>query len=202
MVANTQYSGGNYYYGPNNPYNIALTVPISLSCSNAGNLLWAVGSVYDPVTNSNLGSNNIPMSWSNGYYSGQLVFAVPMSVVGHQLQVQIQVYNNYNNGQYSGLVAASSPTVTVNPSGYYQPSGSYGYYNGYPNGYYNGYYYYYNGYPSNYYYYSGYPYSSYPYYSYPYYYSSPYYHYGTGCSNWNNNGYYTGCNSYNHHHHH
>ena len=195
MFASTQYPAGNYY-AQNSPYNIQLTVPISTSCQNSGYPLWATGTVYDTVTNANLGSSNIAMNWNNGYYSGQLVFTVPVSVVAHQLQVQIQVYNGYSNGQYSGLVATSSPTVTINPGGYYQPTGSYSYYNGNPNGYYNGYYYYY-GYPSNYNYYNGYPY--YYYYSYPYtyYYSSYpytyYYYYRSGsCSNgYYYNGYYS-----------
>jgi len=190
MVASTQYSGG-YYYGQSNPYNIQLTVPLSMNCPNTGTPLWAVGTAYDTVTNTNLGSNNIAMNWYNGY-SGQLMFTLPSSVVYHQLQVQIQVYNSYNNGQYSGLVASSSPTVTINSSSSYQPTGSYSYYNGYPNGYYNGYYYYYYGYPSYYYYSQGYPY---------YYYSSPYYHYGTSCSNvyYYNGQYYMSC-YYQYHH--
>ena len=190
MVATTQYSAGNYY-GQNNPYSIQLTVPISMSCPTSAQL-WAVGTTYDTVTNANLGSNNIIMNANNGYYSGDLVFTVPSSVVEQQLQVQIQVYNSYNNGQYSGLVASSSPTVTINSSSSYQPTGSYSYYNGYPNGYYNGYYYYYYGYPSYYYYSQGYPY---------YYYSSPYYHYGTSCSNvyYYNGQYYMSC-YYQYHH--
>lgn len=191
MGANTQYPGG-YYYGQNNPYSIQLTVPLSISCPNSGSQLWAVGTIYDTVTNANLGSNNIAMNYNYGYYTGQLVFTLPMSAVAHQLQVQIQAYNSYNNGQFSGLVATSSPTVTINPSSYYQPTGSYSYYNGYPNGYYNGYYYYYYGYPTYYYYY----YNGYPYYSSPYYhYSYPYYHYGTSCSNgyYYNGYYYTSC---------
>jgi len=204
MVASTQYSGN--YYGQTNPYSIQLTVPLSTSCPSSGNLLWAVGTVYDTYSNINIGSSNAPMSLVNGYYSGQLVFAVPLSVVGHQLQVQIQVYNSYVNGQFGGLVATSSPTVTVNPSGYYPPTGTNGYYNGAPNGYFSNYYYYYgyptynNGYPY-YYYNNGYPSYSYPYpsYSYPYYYySSPYYHYGSGC--YYGPGYYAGCHWHYHHH--
>ena len=183
MGATTQNSGS--YYGSSYPYNIQLTVPITMSC-NAGPQVWATGTAYDTVTNTNLGTYYVTMSSNNGYYSGQLVFNLPSSVVQHQLQVEIQVYNNYNNGQYSGLVASSSPTVTVNPSGNYPSTGSYSYYNGYPTGCYNGYYYYsYSGYP---YYYYGYPnyYSCSSSYSYPYYYyySYPYYyHYGYYWSN-------------------
>lgn len=183
MVANMQYSGG-YYYGMNSPYSVQLTVPISVSCPNSGTL-WAVGSVYDTVTNTNLGSNSLVLTSNNGYYSGQLVLPVPMSVIGHQLEVQIQVYNAYTNGQYSDLVATSSSTVTVNPSGYYPPT-SYSYYNGYANGYYNGYYYYY-GYPAYYYYYYGYPYY--------YYYNSP----PSSCSNYYSRGYLHMCGYMPHH---
>ena len=180
MVASTQYSGS--YYGQTNPYSIQLTVPLSTNCPTNAQL-WAVGTTFDTVTNANLGSNNVIMSWNNGYYSGQLVFTVPSSVVGHQLQVQIQLYNSYVNGQFGGLVATSSPTVTINPSNSYPSTGSYSYYNGSPTGCYNGYYYYsYSGYPYyNYgypsYYSCGYSYYSYPYYYYYYSYPTYYYHY-------------------------
>jgi hypothetical protein len=200
MVATTQSSGG-YSYGQYNTYNIQLTIPLSVDCSNSGYPMWAVGTVYDTVTNTNLGSNNVAMNWNNGY-SGQLTFNLPSSVVEHQLQVQIQVYGDYNNGQYSDLVATSSPTASIHASSLYSPpSNSYSYYNGYPTGYYNGYYYY--SYPSYYYYSNGYTYYYYPY---PYYYSYPsYYHYGT-CYNgetiiyYNGAYYYASCYSYYHHH--
>jgi hypothetical protein len=203
VSATTQYSG-SYYYGMNSPWNIQMTVPISTSCPNQGGQLWAVGNVYDTVANTNVGSNNIIMNMNNGYPSGQLVFTVPPSVIEHLLQVQISVYNSYNNGQYSGLVATSSPTVTIHsssPSSYYYnaPSNSYSYsnsyYNGNPTGYYNGYYYYSNN--GNYYYY--YPYSYYYYSSYPSYYS------GGSCWNgqtivyYNGAYYYASCYSYHHH---
>ena len=211
-----QYSGS--YYGSYNPYTIQLIVPLSLSCANSGNPLWAVGTVYDTVTGTSLVSNNIAIGWTNGY-SGQLTFNLPTSVVGHLLQVQVQVYNSYSNGQYGGLVATASPTVVVNPSGYYEPTTSPGYYNGYPSSYYNGYngyYYYQPGHPSSYYYNNGNPYPSYPYLSYPnyyYYYSYPSYYggqsyYGGSCFNgqaiiyYNGAYYYVSCNSYYWHHHH
>ena len=188
MVASPQNSGS--YYGGSYS-NVQLTVPMSMSC-NAGPQLWAGGTVYDTVTNTNLGTNYAILNSNNGYYSGQLVFNLPYSVVAHQLQVQIQVYNNYNNGQYSGLVASSSPTVTINGSSpYYAPSYTTSYYNGSPTGYYNGYYYY--SYPSYSYYY-------YPYYYYNYYYPSSY-HY-TSCNNgqtivyYNGNYYYASCYYY------
>ena len=220
VSATTQYSGSNYY-GMNSPWNIQMTVPVSTSCQ--GGQLWAVGNVYDTVANTNVGSNSVIMNTNNGYFSGQLVFTLPPSVVEHLLQVQISMYNSYNNGQYSGLVATSSPTVTIHssyPSNYYYnaPSNSYSYsnsyYNGYPSGYYNGYYYYSYPYyyPSYYYYSNGYTYYYYPY-SYYYYSSYPSYYSGTysgtySGSCWNGqtivyyNGayYYASCYSYFHHH--
>ena len=208
MVASSQNSGN--YYGGSYAYNVQLTVPMTMSCGNAGPQVWARGTVFDTVSNTNLGTNYATMNSNNGYYSGQLVFNLPSSVVEHQLQVQIQVYNSYNNGQYSGLVATSSPTVTIHASPYNAPSSnsyyngySNSYYNGYPTGYYNGYYYY-TYYPSYSYYYNGY---SYYYYPYSYYYSSypSYYHYSS-CYNgqtiiyYNGNYYYASCYSYYHHH--
>ena len=95
-TASGQYSAGDYY-GPSNLWTIQLTVPISLSCPNTGGQLWAVGNVYDTVANSNLGSANIALNSNNGYYSGQLGFTLPPSVVGHLLQVQISVYSRWQS---------------------------------------------------------------------------------------------------------
>ena len=159
--------------------NIQLIVPVSMTCTNASNPLWAVGTAYDTSTNANLDTNTVTMSSNNGYYSGQLVFTVPSSVAGHQVQVQVQVYNSYINGQYAGLVAATSPTLTVNASypaaytyGSYASSCYYGYYysNGIP--YYGWYgYYYSNGQLS--YYSCGSSYYAYPYPAYYHYYYYP-----------------------------
>jgi hypothetical protein len=164
-TASGQYSAG-YYYGPSNSWVIQLTVPISLSCPNNGGQLWAVGNVYDTVANTNLGSANIAMNSNNGYYSGQLAFTLPPSVIGHLLQVQISVYSSYNYGQYGSLVATTSPTFTIQSTNSYYANP----YNGY----------YYNGYPTSCYYQNGHMYCYYQ--SYYYYYSSPYY-YTSSCSN-------------------
>jgi hypothetical protein len=220
VAANTQYSQGSYY-GQSGSYNVQMTVPISTNCPGNGAQLWAVGNAYDTTSNSNVGSANVVMNSNNGYYAANLVFTLPSSIIEHLLQVQITVYNSYSNGQYAGIVATSSPTVTIHASSmYYPPSNSYnngnnngysysnGYCNGYPCGYYNGYYYYsYQSNPYYYYYYNGYPY----YYSYPYYY---YYYsypsnYNGSCFNgqtiiyYNGAYYYASCyySSYGHHHH-
>jgi hypothetical protein len=171
---------GSYYYGQSNPWDIQLTVPISLSCPNAGGELWAVGNTYDTVANTNLGSANTVMNSYNGYYAGQLVFTLPPSVIEHLLQVQISVYSGYENGQYNSLVAMTSPTVTTHSTNYYYSPVN-------PN---NGYY---NGYPTYCYYKNGYMYCYYQ--SYYYYYSSPYY-YSSGCSNGQAIIYYNGAYQY------
>jgi hypothetical protein len=191
--ASTRYYGSNAY-GPNNPWNIQMTMPISMSCPYMGGSygqLWAVGNVYDTVTNTNVGSNNIVMNSNGGYYSGQLVFTLPSSVVEHMLQVSISVYSSYNNGQYGSLVATSSPTVTIHSSSLYNNNQ----YNNYPYSSYN------SGYP-NYYYQNGY---NYPY---NYYYSSPYYYQRYSCFNgqaivyYNGGYYYASCYNYYHYYHH
>ena len=196
-ISATQYSGSSYYYGASSS-NVQMTMPVSVSCPFMGQL-WAVANVYDQVTNTNVGSNNILLN-SNGadYYSGQLVFSLPYSVVEHQLQVSISVYNNYSNGQYSSLVATSSPTVTIHASSIYNNGyqyNNYPYYGSYP------YYYYSYGYPSYYYYSNGYTY----YYSPYYYYYPSYYHSSSSCYNgqtiiyYDGAYYYASCNSYHHH---
>ena len=198
MSASTQ---NNNAYGSSNYESIQMTVPISMSCSYMGNQLWAVGTVYDTVTNQNLGSNNIVMNPNGGYYSGQLVFAMPLSIVEHLLQVQINIYSSYNSGQYNSLVASSSPTVTIHSSMVYNNNyNSYNYNNNpyyYCNGYTycNGYSYYY---PSHYYYSNG--------YTYYYYYSHPTNYYSSSCFNgqtiiyYNGAYYYATCYGYHHHH--
>jgi hypothetical protein len=180
MAASMQYYGSNYY-GQNNPWNIRLTVPISMGCPNSGGSLWTVGNIYDTVANTNLGSANVAMNAYNGYYSGQLVFTLPPSVIEHLLQIQISVYNGYGYGQYGSLVASSSPTVTIHSSS--------SYYNGSTNPYnsYN------NGYPQYCYYQNGYMYCYYP--TYYYYYSSPSY-YTSSCFNGQAITYYNGAYHY------
>ena len=197
-ISASQYNGSNYYYGANSPSNIQMTMPISLSCPYMGGQLWAVGNVYDTITNTNLGSNNIVMNSNGGYYSGQLVFNLPSSVIEHQLQVSVSVYSSYSYGQYGSLVATSSPTVTIHASSVYNnyQYGNYPSYGSYP------YSSYYNGYPSYYYYQNGYTY----YYPYYYYYSNPTYYRSNSCFNgqtiiyYNGAYYYTSCYSHYHHH--
>ena len=146
-------SGPQYYNS-----NIAVTVPVSTSCSYIVGPLVAVGNAYDTTTSTSVGTVSTGLS-SVG--SGQLVFSLPPSTLGHTVQFSVSIYNN-NNGQAGSLLASTSQSITL-ASSYYQ---SYPYYSSCYNGY-NGYYYsgYYGG---NSCYYSGYYYS-------PSYYSNSYY---------------------------
>jgi hypothetical protein len=181
VAASTQYYGSSYYGQTNPPWSIRLTVPISLGCQNIGGQLWAIGNVYDAVANTNLGSANIVMNPNNGYYySAQLVFILPPSVIEHLLKVQISVYSGYSYGQYGSLIATTSPTVTIHSTNYYNaPTNPYTGYN--------------NGYAEYCSYQNGYMYCYYP--SYYYYYSSPYY-YTSNCFNGQATIYYNGAYHY------
>ena len=165
-TATTQFSGA--YTGTSPQYSVQLTLPVSTVCPAAAGQLWAVGNVYDTNTGSNVGSATIALTTASaGYYSGQLVFTLPASVIQHSLQVQVSVYNNLVNGQYTSLLAMSTQTVNVNSNSYsYTPPVTYNAYsNSYPEycSYLNGYMYcYYSTSYGNYYHY----------YSSPYYYTS------------------------------
>jgi len=152
VSASSQYNWSSYYTLNANS-NLELTVPAVLTCPYEGGQPWVVGNITETTTGTNLGSANTIMTSYGTYYSGQLGFTLPLSVVGQPLQFSISIYSGNNNGQYGPLIASNSPILTINPSNYWgQTSPSNGYYNGYSN-----YCYYQNGYiycpsPSNYYY--------------------------------------------------
>ena len=142
-------SGPQYYYS-----NFAVTVPVSTSCSYIGEPLIAVGNAFDATTSTSVGTVSTGLS-SVG--TGQLVFSLPPSVLGHTVQLSVSIYSN-NNGQAGSLLASTSQSIAIGSS-YYQ---SYPYYSSCYNGYCGGsscYYpsYYYSSYHGNgYYYYPGY----------------------------------------------
>ena len=139
----TVVNSNSYVY---NSESVQLTVPVGAGCPNMGSQLWATGTVYDPTVNANVGSANGVLNSNGGYYTGQVVFSLPLSVLEHQLQVSITVYDSAQNGEVDG---STSQTITIHGT-YNPPSSSYGY--TYPSYYYynGGYYYYYNSYPNNY----------------------------------------------------
>ena len=187
--------------------NIAVTVPVSASCSSIGGPLFAVGDAYDTSISTDLGTVSTGLSSvGGGSYTGQLLFSLPTSTLSHTVQFSVSIYNNYN-GQSGSPLATTSQSITIGsstyqsyPYNYCQPGYSNiggtcypsTYYSNCSNGYYN------NGYagyagsscynPSNNNYYSN------SYYGNGYYssnYSGSNYSHGNG--NWNGNG-----NNWNH----
>src|SRR5208282_1913907 len=177
--------------------NIAVTVPVSTSCSYIVGPLFAVGDAYDTTISTDLGTVSTGLSSvGGGSYTGQLLFSLPTSTQGHTVQFSVSIYNN-NNGQSGSPLATTSQSITIGSS-YYQSypynycQSGYSYTGGtcYPPSSYSNcpYGYYYTG--SSCYYYPGY--SSNNYYSSNYYGSSSNgngngnWNHGNGNNNWNN----------------
>jgi len=168
--------------------NIAVTVPVSTSCSYTVGPLFAVGDAYDTSISTGLGTVSTGLSLvGGGSYNGQLLFSLPASALGHTVQFSVSIYNNYN-GQSGSPLATTSQSITIGSSynqSYCQPGyssiGGTCYPPTYNSNCYNGSYYYasscYPGYSNN-------------------YYSSNYYggtsngngnwNHGNGNGNWNN----------------
>ena len=109
-----------YYYG----LNFQVTVPVSASCSFYAGQLYASGTAYDTIYNTNIGTaNTVLASTYAGYgYTGQLTFTLPISEQSHPVQFSVSVYgtqNGYYGGPYGGLLAQTLATYVVGPS-YYQ----------------------------------------------------------------------------------
>ena len=113
-----------YYY---NSY-LGINTPVSASCSFYGGQLYAVGDVFDTSANVDLGSVSTMLTptYGGNTYTGQLLFSLPPSVIGHQLRIMVSVYGGqYGYGNGNGqLLATAGQMVKVNVS----------YQNGYPNG--------------------------------------------------------------------
>ncbi len=154
--------------------NIAVTVPVSASCSSIGGPLFAVGDAYDTTISTDLGTVSTGLSSvGGGSFTGQLLFSLPTSTLGHTVQFSVSIYNN-NNGQSGSPLATTSQSITIGssiyqsyPYSYCQSGYSYTggtcysptYYSNCYNGYYYGsscYYPGYNNYYSNNYYGGGY----------------------------------------------
>ncbi|HKM76329.1 MAG TPA: hypothetical protein VJZ32_07915 [Candidatus Bathyarchaeia archaeon] len=96
--------------------NIAVTVPVSASCSYTVGPLYAVGDAYDTTVSSDLGTVSTGLSLvGGGSYSGQLLFSLPTSTLGHTVQFSVSIYNNYN-GQSGSPLATTSQSVTIGSS--------------------------------------------------------------------------------------
>src|SRR5208282_1433718 len=103
---------------PQGNYNFAVTVPVSASCSYTVGSLYAVGDAYDTTISSDLGTVSTGLSLvGGGSYSGQLLFSLPTSTLGHTVQFSVSIYNNYN-GQSGSPLATTSQSVTIGSSIY------------------------------------------------------------------------------------
>src|SRR5208337_509099 len=101
---------------PQGNYNFAVTVPVSASCSYTVGSLYAVGDAYDTTVSSDLGTVSTGLSLvGGGSYSGQLLFSLPTSTLGHTVQFSVSIYNNYN-GQSGSPLATTSQSVTIGSS--------------------------------------------------------------------------------------
>jgi len=137
-----------YYYNS----NLAITVPVSATCSYVSTQLYAVGTAYDTSLSRNLGSVNTALTTVSGNtFTGQLVFNLSPSIIGHQVQVTVMIYSGYPYG-YGGNglpLATAVQLVRVNTNNY-QNGYNYRYGNCYQSAYCN-----YQGYYGNYYNYPG-----------------------------------------------
>ncbi|MGO9645709.1 MAG: hypothetical protein ACLPY5_13310 [Candidatus Bathyarchaeia archaeon] len=98
--------------------NIAVTVPVSASCSNIGGPLFAVGDAYDTSISTDLGTVSTGLSSvGGGSYTGQLLFSLPASTLSHTVQFSVSIYNNYNSQSGSPL-ATTSQSITIGSSLY------------------------------------------------------------------------------------
>lgn len=101
--------------------NVQVIVPVSATCTSIGTAFTAVGDAYDTSGNADLGSVNTLLSPVNGAtFSGQLVFNLPPTSLGHTVQISVSIYNGGQTapGQYGTLLTTASETVQVNPTNY------------------------------------------------------------------------------------
>jgi len=108
--------------------NIAVTMPVSVTCSFTRGQLYAVGDAFDNSTNTPLGSvlSTLPSVNKGNQFNGQLVFVIPAADRGHSIYFAVSIYNdppnigvNFSNAQQTivntQLVAATSAQLMVLP---------------------------------------------------------------------------------------
>jgi len=112
-----------------NPYsNIAVTMPVSVTCFFTRGQLYAVGDAFDNSTNTPLGSvlSTLPSINKGNQFNGQLVFIIPAADRGHSIYFAVSIYNdppnigvNFSNAQQmivnTQLVATTSAQFMVLP---------------------------------------------------------------------------------------
>lgn len=101
--------------------NIQVIVPVSATCAAVSGQLYAVGDAYDTSVNTDIGSTSTLLTLVSGdTFSGQLVYNLAPSSVGHNVQVSVSIYSGqYSNyAQNGSLLTSASETVQVTPANY------------------------------------------------------------------------------------
>jgi hypothetical protein len=91
---------GDYF----NYHNIALIIPVSAQCSFSNAPLYANGLAYEMPGHTSLGNATAVMvsGPGSGQYYAQLVFTLPMSDQGHEVEVTV-----FNSQTQMGIVTTS-----------------------------------------------------------------------------------------------
>jgi len=108
--------------------NIAVTMPVSVTCSFTRGQLYAVGDAFDNSTNTPLGSvlGTLPSVNKSNQFNGQLVFIIPAADRGHSIYFSVSIYSdppniaaNFSNAQQvllnTQLLATTSAQLMVLP---------------------------------------------------------------------------------------
>jgi len=124
-VAQISYPFTSTTQNPNS--NVAVTIPVSATCSFNGGQLYAVGDAFDNATNTALGSvlATLPSKGGN-QFNGQLIFIIPAADRGHPVHFEISIYSdqpninvNFSGGQQAisntSLLATTSAQFVVMP---------------------------------------------------------------------------------------
>src|SRR5208282_3246841 len=108
--------------------NIAVTMPVSVTCIFTRGQLYAVGDAFDNSTNTPLGSvlSTLPSVNKSNQFNGQLVFIIPAADRGHSIYFAVSIYSdppnidaNFSNSQQvianTQLLATTSAQLMVLP---------------------------------------------------------------------------------------
>ena len=101
--------------------NSQIIVPVAATCFFSGGQLYAVGNLFNPSTDSNLGSTNTTLISVNGgnTFIGQLVFGVPPLMQGQSLRISVSIFSNGFNGP---LQTSATQTAQIFGANFYQPA--------------------------------------------------------------------------------
>ena len=109
-LTSQNYNYSNYYES-----YIGVITPVSATCSFVGVQLYAVADATDTSTNSHVASSNIALVSAYGVstYTGQLVFSLPSTVIGHSLQISVSIYTGVIGSYMVSAPALGTAVATV-----------------------------------------------------------------------------------------